>query len=450
MFEDRKIIVLDDDPTGTQTVHDVTVYTDWEESTLYHGFENKEKMFFVLTNSRSFSQKKTIQVHQKIGQRIRSISQALNKKYLIISRGDSTLRGHYPEETEALASGLGVSFDGEVLIPFFPESGRLTKGNIHYVWIDGTFIPVGETEFARDQTFGFHASDLREWVEEKTMGRYQAKDCLSVLEGAKEEEILKTLLSANKFQKIIVNAVSYQDIECFARVLDKALQQGKHYLFRTAAAFVKVAGEVKDQELLSADVVCDFQSKQGGLIIVGSHVRKTTRQLEKLRKEMPELSYYEFDVRDLLESENGRKTAEKAADFAEKQMNQGKTVVIYTSRQSVILTDGDKEEQLRVSVRISDALTSVPQYLSKRPRYLLAKGGITSSDIATKSLGIHCATVIGQIAPGVPVWKIGKESRFPGMSYIIFPGNVGDDNTLKDIVVMLEKINGEAKKNRKQ
>ena len=46
-----KKLVLDDDPTGVQTVHDVSVYTDWEEESIRKGFEEKESMFFILTNS---------------------------------------------------------------------------------------------------------------------------------------------------------------------------------------------------------------------------------------------------------------------------------------------------------------------------------------------------------------------------------------------------------------
>lgn len=51
----RKIIVLDDDPTGVQTVHDIYVYTDWTVESLRKGFAAPEKLFFILTNSRGFT-----------------------------------------------------------------------------------------------------------------------------------------------------------------------------------------------------------------------------------------------------------------------------------------------------------------------------------------------------------------------------------------------------------
>ena len=88
-------------------------------------------------------------------------------------------------------------------------------------------------------------------------------------------------------------------------------------------------------------------------------------------------------------------------------------------------------------MNISDALTSIVNRLSVRPKFLIAKGGITSSDVGTKGLGVKKALVLGQVAAGVPVWRLGFESKFSGMSYIIFPGNVGKVETLREIVEML-------------
>lgn len=48
----RKIVVLDDDPTGVQTVHDVSVYTDWSEEAVLSGFKEENSLFYILTNSR--------------------------------------------------------------------------------------------------------------------------------------------------------------------------------------------------------------------------------------------------------------------------------------------------------------------------------------------------------------------------------------------------------------
>ena len=76
--------------------------------------------------------------------------------------------------------------------------------------------------------------------------------------------------------------------------------------------------------------------------------------------------------------------------------------------------------------------------LHVKPAYIIAKGGITSSDVGTKALKVKKALVMGQIQKGIPVWLTGEESKFPGMPYIIFPGNVGDKDTLRLIVEELE------------
>ncbi len=174
----RKLVVLDDDPTGIQTVHDVSVYTDWSQESIDAGFQEENRTFFILTNSRSFSAQRTEEVHREIALRVAEAARKSCKDYLLVSRGDSTLRGHYPLETETLRRTLEqqgeLSFDGEIILPFFREGGRYTLENIHYVLENDILTPTGETEFAKDKTFGYRSSDLREWVEEKTKGTYRA------------------------------------------------------------------------------------------------------------------------------------------------------------------------------------------------------------------------------------------------------------------------------------
>ena len=80
--------------------------------------------------------------------------------------------------------------------------------------------------------------------------------------------------------------------------------------------------------------------------------------------------------------------------------------------------------------------------LATRPRYLVAKGGITSYDIATRALGVKRAMCIGQILPGVPVWELGESSRFPGLKFVAFPGNLGDPDWLSEVVLKLRGTPG--------
>jgi uncharacterized protein YgbK (DUF1537 family) len=441
----HKIVVLDDDPTGVQTVHGVSVYTDWEEETIERGFAEDNQIFFILTNSRAFTAKETEQAHRDIAERTVAISKKQGIPYLIISRGDSTLRGHYPLETEVLRRTVeaksNMSVDGEVILPFFKEGGRLTIENTHFVQQEDVLVPAGETEFAKDRTFGYTSSHLGEWVEEKTKGAFPQKSVTYIsLESIRNMDIdgiVDQLLEVKSFGKVIVNAVEETDVRVFTTALILAIQEGKRFIFRTAAAFTKVIGDITSRPLLTKEELISEERENGGLVIVGSHVKKTTDQLEKLR-ELSSLHFIEFDAHLVLDKEVFQKEIERVQQEAETKVAEGISTVIYTKRKRLDLGDGMEEQELQLSVEISNAVTRIVRYFSIRPNYLIAKGGITSSDVGTKGLCVKRATVAGQIAPGIPVWKTGEESTFPFIPYVIFPGNVGAVTTLRDVVSTLE------------
>lgn len=425
----KKIVVLDDDPTGVQTVNGISVYTDWTEESIAAGFAEENSMFFILTNSRAFSAEKTRDEHKKIAERICA---AANRDFIVISRSDSTLRGHYPLETQTLRETLeacGKKIDGEVLIPCFKEGGRFTIGDVHYVQESDYLTPAGETEFAKDKSFGYKSSNLAEYVEEKTHGAFKKDSvtCISLddLRGGNVDKIAAQLESVNDFNKVIVNAVDYVDVEVFSLALIKS---GKNFMFRTAAAFTKVIGGVESKPLLQKSELVEENNSNGGLIIIGSHIKKSTAQLNELKK-LSSVAFIEFDVSDL-------GAVDKIIRQAEENISRGQTTAIYTSRK--VLDVGNAEKNLAASVNISDALTSIVNRIKIRPKFLIAKGGITSSDVGTKGLSVKKALVLGQVAAGIPVWKLGAESKLPGMSYIIFPGNVGNVDTLRKIVEMLD------------
>ena len=437
----KKLVVLHDDPTGVQTVHDVSVYTDWEEESIRKGFEEKEAMFFILTNSRSFSVEETTKVHQDIAARVAKVARELGQDFMIISRGDSTLRGHYPLETQLLADDLtkneGVVIDGEIICPFFPEGGRYTMDNIHYVKEQENLVPAGMTEFAKDKTFGYKSSDLTEYVEEKTEGKYHKEDCITIsldeLNALDVQGVKVKLMTAKDMAKIIVNAVSYADLKVFCAALVLAMKEGKHYMARTAAAFTKVMGRISDQPLLGREQL-EGDTRNGGIVLIGSHVKKTTDQLNCLKELDGQVDFMEFQVNTVFEENGLEKEVEKTVKAAEEKILSGRTVVIYTSRQLLAPENMTPEEKLQISVKISNAVTSIIGKLSVKPKFIIAKGGITSSDVGTKALRVKKARVMGQVKKGIPVWMTGEESKFPGMPYIIFPGNVGEVSTLKEIV----------------
>lgn len=439
----HKIIVLDDDPTGVQTVHGVSVYTDWTAESIEAGFKEEQPMFFILTNSRGFTSEETRQVHEDIAATIQQVSDQLHQPFILISRGDSTLRGHYPLETEVLRQTLEQQsdryHDGEIIMPFFQEGGRYTIEDVHYVLEEETLVPAGQTEFAKDRTFGYAASHLGEWAEEKSNGVFQADDVVSLsltdLRQLNLDQLVDQLMNVHDFNKIIINATDYVDVKVATIALIRAMNAGKRFMFRTAAAFTKVIGGVTNRPLLTKKELISGNG-HGGLIMIGSHVKKTTEQLEEL-KTCPFIHFIEFDVHLVLFPDKFREEIKRIITTTERLIQSGQTVAVYTKRERLDLGDNQQENELKLSIQISDAVTSIVSRLHVRPSYIIAKGGITSSDIGTTGLQVKRATVAGQIKPGIPVWITGEESKFPNLTYVIFPGNVGSKTTLREVAETL-------------
>lgn len=446
----RKVAVLDDDPTGVQTVHGVSVYTDWEEDSIRAAMAEENQEFFLLTNSRGLQEDETAKLHREIGTRLALEARAAGRGLLVISRGDSTLRGHFWLEPEvlkdALEAGRKGGIHGLVLCPFFQEGGRYTIDSVHYVKEGDWLVPAAQTEFAKDRTFGYTHSHLGEYMEEKSRGRVAKEDCICItlpkLRALDVEGITKQLLMARDFAPVLVDAIGEADVLVFGAALIRAMNLGKEFVIRSAAAMAKVMGNVTGRPLLSREELVKETDFLGGVVLAGSHVQKTTLQLEELRHACAPVQFLEFDANTCFTQGGLVKEAERVRKEAEKLIETGVTAVVYTSRRVVEPKGASREDLLAISVEISGALTSVIGNLEKKPRFIIAKGGITSSDVGTKALRVRKALVLGQVQPGVPVWRTGPESKFPGMPYIIFPGNVGEADTLRKIVDMLGCADG--------
>lgn len=440
----KKIVVLDDDPTGVQTVHDISVYTNWSEDSIRKGFAEENKLFYILTNSRGFTAAQTEIAHREIAKAVDAVSKETGKEYIFISRSDSTLRGHYPLETiilkEEYEKNTGKKIDGEILCPFFKEGGRYTIDDVHYVRYGDTLVPAAETEFAKDKTFGYTVSDLKEYVEEKTGGVYKKENVTAIslkdIRALAFDKIEEQLMAVEDFNKIVVNAIDYVDVKIFCVALYRAMAKGKAFMFRTAAAIVKVMGGVSDQPLLTREQMVVKETDNGGIIVIGSHTEKTTRQMEML-KEIPDIAFVELNARLVRDEAAFAREVERCLALEEEYISSGRTVCVYTTRTLITADTGDKEDDLRLAVCISDAVQSLVGRLSIVPSFVIAKGGITSSDVGTKALAVQRANVLGQIKPGIPVWQTGDESKFPQTPYVIFPGNVGEDSTLKEAAEIL-------------
>jgi uncharacterized protein YgbK (DUF1537 family) len=271
-------------------------------------------------------------------------------------------------------------------------------------------------------------------VAEKTKGGIKADDVISIsladIRQGGPGRVCDLLSTVKKGRACVVNSVTYGDVEVVVAGLIKAREKGKHFLYRTAAAFVRVmAGIAPKADFLSRGELVSG-SPFGGLFVVGSYVPKTTAQVAALKLET-NIFPIEIHVEKLLDERFSAAEIDRATGLVNDHLEQGKDVVIFTSR--ALVTGIDARASLDIGQVVSDSLIRIVRGLTHQPRYLVAKGGITSSDVATKGLAVKRAMIIGQVMPGVPVWQLGEDSRYPGMSYIVFPGNVGDDQALAAI-----------------
>ena len=441
----RTFGVLDDDPTGTQTVHGALVVTGWSEDELAEALAEERDYFYILTNTRALPEAEAAARAAEAARNLARAGRRVGRGVVAGVRGDSTLRGHHPAETWAVRDAMeaeeGRPFDGELIVPFFPEGGRVTVGDVHYVLEGERFVPAGQTEFARDTAFGYESSNLCEWCEEKTAGMVRAEDVVSVgideLRRGGPDRVFELLRGVAGRRAVVVNAATYRDLEVFVLGLLRAEEAGKRFFYRTAAGFVRVRAGLAGRPLLTfADLYPDGPpSSNGGLVVVGSHVRRSTEQLEAGRAAWPEMASIELEVQRVLDDAEREEEIGRVVRAIEEALRSGQDAILYTTRQ--VATAGSPEANLRLSQRVSSALVETVRRLQAAPRFLVAKGGITSSDLATDALGVRRAEVPGQVAPGVPCWLLGPGSRFPGIPYVIFPGNVGTADSLAQVIGLL-------------
>lgn len=436
-----KIIVLDDDPTGSQTVHSCLLLTRWDVDTLRLGLADESPIFFVLTNTRSLPPDGAAAVTREVCHNLKRAIEALGiQDFLIVSRSDSTLRGHYPIETDVIASELGP-FDAHFLVPAFFEGGRITRDSVHYLIIDGVPTPVHQTEFARDSVFGYTYSYLPDYVEEKTKGRIPAKaverfvleDIRTLEDVAGNVSTLERLLNLTGNQCAVVDAENQEDLNRFATGVLEAASQGKRFLFRSAASLLTALAELPPQPVPAEKMSQYVRGGKPGAVIVGSHVKKTTEQLQKL---LPETGIVgiEVDVAQLLDNslEQPSKLLSQTLERVHAAHDAGKTPVVYTSRQE--LSFADVQTRLQFGADVSSLLMDIVRGLPTDIGFLISKGGITSNDVLSTGLALTSARLLGQILAGCSmVLTSSDHPQFPNLPLVLFPGNVGDADALVTI-----------------
>lgn len=440
---ETKIIVLDDDPTGSQTVHNCLLLTRWDVETLKQGLQDAAPLFFVLTNTRGMSATEAAELTRIVCRNLRQAldelaGEGLSINPLLVSRSDSTLRGHYPVETDVIADELGP-FDAHFMVPAFFEGGRKTIDSTHYLVVDGREVPVHETEFANDSVFGYSHSYLPDYVEEKTAGRIKASEVERFTLGDVRGDSLSRLLALQDNVCCTVDGEIQDDLNHFCHQLMQAAQQGKRFLFRSAASLLTALADLPKQPVAAEQMRECVQNDMAGAVIVGSHVKKTTQQLNQLLRQ-DDVTGLEIDVARIIE--HRAQLLEDIISDAHNCHAKNITPVIYTSRTE--LQFDDQQSRLAFGEQVSAFLMDVVRNLPVTTGFLISKGGITSNDVLSDGLSLRTSRVAGQILAGCSVVRCPDDHpRFPGMPVVIFPGNVGDENALATVLQRLRPEQGE-------
>jgi uncharacterized protein YgbK (DUF1537 family) len=436
----RRLAVLDDDPTGSQAVHGVSVVTVLERPEYAAGLAAPGDTCFVLTNTRALDENQAVELNRAAAHDLYTLAATTGATVEVVSRSDSTLRGHVHAEIEAIAAEhlavIGRPVDGVLFCPAMIEAGRFTVDDVHFAVVDGVPTPVGETEFARDKTFGYTSSNLRDFVAERSGGTVTAADVRSLslddIRIGGPERVAEILTEVSGLGWVVVNCTSYADLEVVSLGLQLAQDAGKTFLTRSGPSFVRALAGIEAKEM--ADIVIDHSRAPHGLIAVGSHVGLTTRQVHAARQRGG-LVEVELHVPALLDPSTAATHIDQAAARIVAALPHS-DVLVCTSR-DLVAVDNDPDASLDIARTVSTALVTVVEKARvARPAWVVAKGGITSHDLAVRGLGIRRATVAGQFLPGQISLFTPDEAPADvlGCAFVVFPGNVGGVDALAHVL----------------
>lgn len=428
MIVERQLVVLDDDPTGAQAMSGVPMLFEWESGELQAAARSGSAAIHLLTNTRAYSAERAYAVTHSGAI---AATQAFDNPRILL-RGDSTLRGHVKEEYLAVCD---AAYRGQrpvlLLVPALPPAGRITIGGVHLLAREGRRTPLHETEYARDPSFGYQNARLLQWAEDRTDGllprpageeipldeiRTRGRDAVA--------ESLIRLSASGQAAGCAPDAESIDDLVTIANGLRDAEAGGASVVVRSAPTFAGVlAGN------LATEHVAMLEPVERLLVICGSFVPLSTRQLAELVAANPSTAV-EADIA-VLASPQAASEVERLGRRADELLAKYGLAIISTPRERV-------DVGLAAGERIAVNLARVLGQLQSLPDAVLAKGGVTSAVTAREGLGAAAAWVMGPLVDGVSLWKVDLPSGGQ-IPYVVFPGNVGGDDTLAEVV---EKIRG--------
>ena len=459
MAERFKVVVLDDDPTGSQTVHGCPLLLRWDAKALRCGLAHPSPLLFVLANTRALDPAAAAARTREICQALRPALAELQARgaidhWLIVSRGDSTLRGHFPLEPEVIASALGP-FDAAFLAPAFLPGGRTTVGGVHY--LHGQ--PVHTTAFAADRLFGYGTSFLPAWLEEKSAGRIPAarveRISLAELEG-EPGRLCQRLAGLRGQPWVVVDAERPQHLAALGAAVRELTAPSaaerwgrpRRFLFQSAASLINGLVELGPQSLDASGLAgLRRRGPAGdplpGLVLVGSHVPLADAQLAALLEE-PGCALVDLNVAKLQRILEGPAPVELLASLEQAWLQQlqavlaaGHTPVLASSRGEVVCAS--PQQRRRLGLELAALMARLAAALAPRLGYLISKGGITSHTLLAEGLGLDQVDLQGQLLPGLSLVLTPVTAPVPRLPVVTFPGNLGDAGSLAQAWRLLEQ-----------
>lgn len=393
-----RVVILDDDPTGTQCAAGVTVALDLAPGTLTR---IADKSLYVLTNTRAVS------ADAAAGIVAGTRAAFADLDALLVLRGDSTLRGHVAAEMNALGLADGVG----LIVPAYPAAGRVTLGGVHY--IESGRVNVADTEFARDPVFGYRARTMAAWAREVGLNGPVTQIPLDDLTPA---SVRDALLSAPKGGLVMPDVRTDNDIALIARGFADAASQRRDIVVRCAAPLAAALAGTPGRLLEPAS-----RPYERVLVVCGSHTAAATRQLKRLAG----------DQRPVRTLTTAGILADQSPDVLTAQLRDdlGHSGLAIIATERIRLAE---HGTLDHAARVMAALMRVVRAVARDADAIVSKGGITSAETATTALGARLARVRGQITTGVPLWDVTtRDGRV--IPQAVVPGNVGDDMTLSTV-----------------
>ena len=449
-----KIIIIDDDPTGSQTVNGCNLIFKWDYETLLKGLKGSSNLLFILANTRSLPEK---DVKKRLKEICCSLKEIMNnslfaeEEFVVISRGDSTLRGHNFIEPFIINQLLGP-FDATFYIPAFIEGNRTTLNGNHFV----DHIPIHKTIFSKDKIFGFNTSNIKELIYEQSNHQLDFNHIENI--NIKDFDVLGTnqpnklhmyIENLKNNKKVIVDIMDYSQLDKFSGIV-KSLLKKKKFLFRSAASFISSLSNIKktqkDQIYFSKLRRKDNHDKtMKGLIVVGSYIELTTLQLNKVLEislckpiEINVLKLYTFfKLKNNLKKINSIK--QYILDSIRQNLSQDFIPVLYTSRE--IVSPRDNNDLIQFQLFLSTFISEIVSAIKNEIGYLISKGGITTNTIISDGLDADSVYLEGQILPGISLVTFNLFKQKGKLPIVTFPGNIGNDMSLVKALEILENKN---------